>query len=169
MPVTPTITLAESGVIEEAGNELIQDAAFVPSPPLGSSVIPTWLVGTTYGAGALVQEAGVVYRSLAAGNVGHEPKADADYVNWAPNMMSSLPLQNPDFLHVARSREQIVGVSTSPGQAVSPYESGKAYAKGEYATEAGIGYEAIKATTGETPSTTPASWKPLGPAIGLGQ
>lgn len=95
--VDVTITLAESGVIEEAINEAIVDMGFVPTAAL-TVAPPAYEAGATYAKNAYVLEGVQIYRSQAAGNKGHEPKADADFATWAPVSITLYLLQNPNLL-----------------------------------------------------------------------
>lgn len=49
---------------------LTDDAGLVDTDIAG---YPAWLIGTTYEAGETVEESGVIYRSLADGNIGNDP------------------------------------------------------------------------------------------------
>jgi hypothetical protein len=91
-----TLSLVESAAIEDAANEAIVDQAFVPLAPI-TDVPPEYEAGTTYALNALVKEGKQVYRSLEAGNKGHEPKGDADFAHWAPVATAMVSLQDPSF------------------------------------------------------------------------
>lgn len=96
-----TLDPAAEATKEEEAAEAITDQAFQPTGPL-ASMPAAWAAGTTYAAGALVSEAGIVYRSQVAGNKGNKPDADADFANWTPVPFSlAAPLQNPDYNHAA--------------------------------------------------------------------
>lgn len=100
-----TVTLAESGTIEEAANEALVDQGFVAQGPL-SAAPAEWVEGTTYAKNALVTKSSKVYRSQAAGNKENDPAADADFVHWAPVGTSLYPLQNPALLTAPAPRTQ---------------------------------------------------------------
>lgn len=116
--VVATLTLVESGEKEEAENEVLADLGFFPSAPL-PEVVAVYAAGTTYAKGALAEEGGQVYRSQAAANKGNEPKADTDFVHWAPVGTESYPLQNPNFFHTPSSRTQQAYNNTPPASSAA--------------------------------------------------
>jgi hypothetical protein len=93
-----TLTLKEQSEKEEEETAAITAMGFVPEAPVAGQ-IAAYAGGTTYAKGALVLEDGIVYRSQVAGNIGHEPKADATFEHWAPQPVVTYPLVNPAFNH----------------------------------------------------------------------
>lgn len=91
-----TITLAEAQAVEEGITEAQADEGFVPSAPL-TAAPAAYAAGTEYAKGALVTEGTQVYRSQKTPNKGNEPKADANFANWAPVSVDVIPLQNAAF------------------------------------------------------------------------
>lgn len=84
---------------------------------------PTWLIGTTYAAGAGVSLNGVYYVSLAAGNVGNNPATAGTKWVAAPTVLA-------------------------PGY----YNSATTYSIGQFVTYLGLNYVCIAASTGNLPT-----------------
>ena len=100
--IVVTETLTESAATEEALNELIEDAQFVPEPPLPIATgeeVKLYDEGGTYEVGDLVHEAekGQVWRCIKAATKGVKPSTDTDYKNWVPNSVQTYELQNTNY------------------------------------------------------------------------
>lgn len=60
-------------------------ACNVPEPATGDSPDPAaWAVGTTYAAAARVSASHMIYESVQAANVGHDPTTDTTLTWWTP-------------------------------------------------------------------------------------